>query len=118
MRLREQIRLVNGNYYVVISVEHLEEVESAVFAKWGSSIIQTGGEIDEGGVTFELPESARAFPSQFPLQRTFPAGNQGADRAQAYLAVIVARIVAARDSLLAKDTSAVVNVVNEYPPGV
>lgn len=118
MRLREQIRLVNGNYYVLVNVEHLEEAEATVFAKWGDAVIQTGGEINEGGITFELPESARSFPSQFPLQRTFPGSAQGAERAQAYLHAMVSRIVDARDSLLAKDTSAVVNQVNDYPPGV
>lgn len=120
MKLREVIQLVNGKYHVGIYNTSLEDVETEALARFGELLVSVGGTIldPDTAYTFDLPEADRLFPSQFPIIRVFDEEPEGDEKAQAYLKVIVARIIAARDVVLAKDTTVLTDTTNEYPAGV
>jgi len=82
METEATIRLVNNVYNVEVDLADngLTPVEAEVISQFGEPVIAAGGNFDDGGgLSYDLADDDRKFPSQFPVKASFSLADHPAD---------------------------------------
>ena len=120
MRLLEQIKLIDSEYHVVLTLVELEGREPDVIAQYGHWPVDCGGLFlaQDPSVEFTLPPNVRLFPQSFPHKQIFSLQEHADANARAivYLETLVHRILEARDEALAKNPGVIRSEYVDYPP--
>jgi hypothetical protein len=116
MKLRETISLVSGAYHASLALISLTQEEDLARSQYGSWAVDTGGQFDDGVLTFDLPTDIRMFPEQFPRKKIFDTLDyeDAEGRAGLWLSTVRNRLVTARDTALSRDPGTIFDQVNEY----
>lgn len=120
MRLLEQIKLVNNEYHVVLTLVELEGREPEVLAQYGQWPVDTGGLFvaNDPSVEFVLATNVRLFPQSFPHKQIFSLSEapDANNKALVYLETLVNRILEARDTALSRHPGVLRSEYVDYPP--